>query len=239
MSPPISNTAGHPGRIYLVRFETVAAIKGCRVTQMRLVPKKQRSGRLAIKFSAFAVLLGFSLLAWGCGGDEILQPTAEDQQAILTAAAAPHHLQTGEKIRVTVYGEQGLSGEYEIDPSGSVSLPLAGTVQAAGLTQKELEQRLTQQFSSEYLKNPKVTVSIIEFRPFYILGEVQKPGAYPYTGGLNVLSAIAIAGGTTYRANRSKIYIQHAGENGLQEYIASAAIPVMPGDVIQIPRRYF
>jgi hypothetical protein len=206
---------------------------------MRLVPDKQRAGRFAMKFSALAIVFGFSLLAVGCGSDEILQPTTEDQQAILAAAAVPHRLQPGEKIRVTVYGEQGLSGEYEIDPSGFVALPLAGTIQATGLTQKELEQKLTQQFSSEYLKNPKVTVSITEYRPFYILGEVEKPGAYPYTSGLNVLSAIAIAGGTTYRANRSKIYIEHAGENGLREYVASAAIPVMPGDVIQIPRRYF
>src|SRR5271167_2329795 len=206
---------------------------------MRLVPDKQRTGRFAMKLSSVALLFGFSLLALGCSSDEILQPTTEDEQAILAAAAAPHRLQTGEKIRVTVYGEQGLSGEYQIDPSGFVALPLAGTMQAAGLTQKELEQRLTEQLSSEYLKSPKVTVSIVEFRPFYILGEVEKPGAYPYTGGLNVLSAVAIAGGTTYRANRSKIYIQHVGENGLREYVASAAIPVMPGDVIQIPRRYF
>jgi protein involved in polysaccharide export with SLBB domain len=206
---------------------------------MRSVPDERRTGRFAIKFSMLAILFGLSLLAFGCGSDEILQPTAEDQQAILAAAAEPHRLQAGEKIRVTVYGEQGLSGEYQIDPSGFVALPLAGTVEAAGLTQKELEQRLTQQLSTEYLKNPKVTVSVTEFRPFYIIGEVEKPGAYPYTGGLNVLSAVAIAGGTTYRANRSKIYIQHAGENGLREYVASAAIPVMPGDVIQIPRRYF
>jgi len=206
---------------------------------MQLFPNMQRAGRFAMKLYALSIFFGFSVLALGCGGDEILQPTAEDQQAILATAATPHRLQAGEKIRVTVYGEQGLSGDFQIDPSGFVSLPLAGTVEAAGLTQKELEQRLTKAFASEYLRNPKVTVSIAEFRPFYILGEVEKPGAYPYTGGLNVLSAIAIAGGTTYRANRSKIYIQHAGENGLKEYVASAAIPIMPGDVIQIPRRYF
>jgi protein involved in polysaccharide export with SLBB domain len=237
---PIPGTAGL-WETDLVAFarQGVATEKGSEVNTMRLVPNKQRAGCFAMKFSALAVVFGFSLLAVGCGSDEILQPTTEDQQAILAAAAVPHRLQPGEKIRVTVYGEQGLSGEYEIDPSGFVSLPLAGTVQATGLTQKELEQKLTQQFSSEYLRNPKVTVSITEFRPFYILGEVEKPGAYPYTGGLNVLSAIAIAGGTTYRANRSKIYIEHAGENGLREYVASAAIPVMPGDVIQIPRRYF
>ena len=206
---------------------------------MRLVPNKQKAGRFVVKFSVLWVLFGFSVLASGCSGDAI-QPISEaDQQAILAAAAAPHRLQPGEKIRVTVYGEEGLSGEYQIDPSGFVSLPLAGTVQAAGLTQGELQQQLEQHFRSEYLKNPKVTVSIAEFRPFYILGEVEKPGAYPYTGGLNVLSAIAIAGGTTYRASHSKIYIQHPGENDLREYEWSAAIPIMPGDVIQIPRRYF
>src|SRR5271167_5284088 len=120
---------------------------------MRLVPDKQRTGRFAMKLSSVALLFGFSLLALGCSSDAILQPTTEDEQAILAAAVAPHRLQPGEKIRVTVYGEEGLSGEYQIDPSGFVSLPLAGTVQAAGLTQGELQQQLEQHFRSEYLKN--------------------------------------------------------------------------------------
>ena len=80
--------------------------------------------------------------------------------------------------------------------------------------------------------------SIAQFRPFYIVGEVEKPGAYPYTGGLNVLSAIAIAGGTTYRANLSHVLIQHPGDSTMREYDTSAPIPILPGDIIQIPRRY-
>ena len=241
LGEPLPILIGQGSESGLVAFapSRLSQLNGMQGYAMRSVPKKQRAGRYAMKFFARSLLFGFSVLGWGCSGDEILQPTAADQQAILEAAAAPHRLQPGEKIRITVYGEQGLSGDYAIDPSGAVSLPLAGTVEAAGLTQSELERRLTERLSSEYLRNPKVTVSIVEFRPFYILGEVEKPGAYPYTGGLNVLSAIAIAGGTTYRANRSKIYIQHVGENGLREYVASAAIPILPGDVIQIPRRYF
>jgi len=107
------------------------------------------------------------------------------------------------------------------------------------LTQAELEQALEKKFKSEYLRNPKVTVSITEFKPFYILGEIEKPGAYPYTSGLNALSAIAIAGGTTYRGSKTTILIQHPGEDELREYPLSASVPVLPGDIIRIPQRYF
>ena len=91
-------------------------------------------------------------------------------------------------------------------PAG-VSLPLAGTVKAAGLSQQQLEKALTKKFQSEYLRDPKVTVEVSSFRPFYILGEVTKPGQYPYTGGLNVMSAVALAGGSTYRASRTSVMI--------------------------------
>lgn len=182
-------------------------------------------------------LLLLPLLTAACGTSA--PPVTEAQRKALEAeAAAPPQLQAGEKIHVTVYGEPTLSGDYQIDPSGFVSLPLAGTVKAAGLTQEELEQALTAKFASGYLKNPKITVGITEFRPFYIVGEVDKPGAYPYTGGLTVLSAIAIAGGTTYRANQSRVLIQHAGEDSMHEYNTDLPIPILPGDIIQIPRRY-
>jgi len=202
-----------------------------------------REGRLIQHWTmtCFCIVLGLVLAPTltRCGSDVILQPTAADQQAIAALANAPYRLQPGERIRITIFGEAGLSGDYQIDPSGFLSLPLVGTVKAAGITESDLQQQLVQRYNQEYLKNPKITVSVSEFRPFYIVGEVEKPGAYPYASGLNVLSAIAIAGGTTYRASRSHIYIQHPGESGLREYTASAAIPVMPGDIIQIPRRYF
>jgi protein involved in polysaccharide export with SLBB domain len=155
------------------------------------------------------------------------------QQAVMLPLAA------GDKIRVTVYGEDRISGEYQIDPDGMIALPLAGTVRAAGLTKPALETALADKLAGKYLRNPKVTVDIVNFRPFYVLGEVQKPGEYPYRSGLNVLSAIAIAGGTTYRAATSKVYIQRFGSTDLIEFEQSPMTSVMPGDVVRVPERYF
>src|SRR5580704_5173886 len=176
-----------------------------------------------------------------CDSGAYLGPVspAEQQALIESAATTSPTLHPGEKIRVIVFGEDRLSGEYEIDPAGFVSLPLAGTIKAAGLSKQQLERDLSKKFSGEYLRNPKVTVDVTSFRPFYILGEVTKAGEYPFKSGLNVMSAIAIAGGTTYRANRSTVLIQHIGENGFREYPLSPTIPVSPGDLIRVPERYF
>jgi polysaccharide export outer membrane protein len=177
----------------------------------------------------------------GCESGASLGPVspAEQQALIESAATTSPTLHPGEKIRVIVFGEDRLSGEYEIDPAGFVSLPLAGTIKAAGLNKQQLERDLSKKFSGEYLRNPRVTVDVTSFRPFYIMGEVTKAGEYQFKSGLNVMSAIAIAGGTTYRANRSTVLIQHIGENGFREYPLSPTIPVSPGDLIRVPQRYF
>jgi polysaccharide export outer membrane protein len=185
---------------------------------------------------ALAAVLVIGLAVSACSS--LGQVTEAEQQQILATAQAPR-LQSGEKIRVTVYNEPSLSGDFQIDPSGFVSLPLAGTLKAGGLTQNELEHALAQKYASQYLKNPKVTVSVAEYRPFYIIGEVEHPGSFPYTSGLNVLSALAIAGGPTYRASKSTVMIQHPGESGLKEYAMDAAVPILPGDIIKAPQRYF
>src|SRR6266446_2903574 len=164
-----------------------------------------------------------------------------DPNADLNARASPVELRlaAGDKLRVTVFGEDKLSGEYQVDSAGSLSLPLAGTIQGAGLTKAELEQALTAKLKSEYLRNPKVTVDVVSFRPFYVLGEVQKPGEYQFRSGLNVLSALAIAGGATYRASTSKVLIQRSGSTEMTEYQQSPTVLVMPGDVVRVPERYF
>jgi len=185
--------------------------------------------------------LGCLSILSGCGNsDTIGVATPDDERALIESAqtTAPNLL-PGEKIKVTVFGEDRLTGEYQIDPGGYVSLPLAGTVKAAGLSKPQLEQSLTKKFQGEYLRDPKVTVEVSGFRPFYILGEVTKPGEYPYSSGLDVLSAIALAGGSTYRANRSTILIKHSGESGFKEYPLSPSIPILPGDLIRLPERYF
>lgn len=182
-----------------------------------------------------------ALLLAGCESvGNIGSITMEEQEALIKAAATTSpNLQSGEKIKVTVFGEDRLSGEFEIDPAGYVSLPLAGTVKAAGLSKVQLEQDIAKKLKSEYLRNPKVTVDVSSFRPFYILGEVQRPGKYAFESGLNIMSAVALAGGATYRASRSNVLIQHAGENGFKQYPMTPTIPVLPGDLVRIPERFF
>src|SRR5581483_2379654 len=132
-----------------------------------------------------------------CGGTDAQPATTADIAALTAAASAAPKLQPGEKIHLIVYGEPTLSGDYPIDPSGFLALPVVGSVKVAGMTPTELEKKLVAMFQDAHIKDPGVTVDIIEFRPFYILGEVDKPGAYPYIGGLNVMSALALAGGWT------------------------------------------
>ena len=184
----------------------------------------------------YSAALAVAVLISGCAANSISEA---DQKAVTEAATAPAKLQPGDKIRITVYGEDKLSGDYELDQSGQISLPLAGTIKAQGLTQSELEQALTKKFRSQYLKDPKVTVTIATLQPYYIMGEVEKPGQYPYQSGLNVLTALAIAGGPTYRANRNTVEIQRRGESSMHDYPISVTVPILPGDVIKVPERYF
>jgi polysaccharide biosynthesis/export protein len=193
---------------------------------------RYRMTRLTVGTAALLV----ALLVSGCGGGSLSEA---EQQSLAAAATAAPKLQPGDRIRVTVFGEDKLSGDYEIDHTGQISLPLAGTIQALGLTQTELEQALVKKFRSEYLKNPKVTVTVGTLRPFYIMGEIEKPGEYPYKSGLNVLTVLAIAGGPTYRASRSTVQIQRRGETSMRDYPISASVPILPGDVIRVPERYF
>jgi len=179
------------------------------------------------------IALGF--LVGACGALN----SNTDAGLAATGSMTELRLAPGDKVRVTVFGEDKLSGEYQIDNAGSLSLPLAGTIPAAGQTKSELEEALTRQFKGEYLRNPKVTVDVTGFRPFYVLGEVSKPGEYPFRSGLNVLSAIAIAGGATYRASTSKVMIQRSGSTEMTEYPQATTVQVLPGDVVRVPERFF
>jgi polysaccharide export outer membrane protein len=179
--------------------------------------------------------LAVAVLIAGCAGSSISEA---EQKTLVAAATAPTKLQPGDKIKITVYGEDKLSGDFQLDQAGQISLPLAGTIKAQGLTQAELEKALAKKFRSEYLKDPKVTVTIATLQPYYIMGEVEKPGQYPYQSGLNVLTALAIAGGPTYRANRNTVEIQRNGETTMHDYPISTTVPILPGDVIKVPERY-
>jgi len=174
--------------------------------------------------------------------DAAFPPSALAQTAVLHPSAsqpATYVLGPNDRIRVKVYGESEITGEYEIDASGQVSVPLAGRLRAAGLTTRQLERSITSALSKGIVRDPRVNVEIAIYRPYYILGEVKKSGEYPYRLGLTVMDAVASAGGFTYRANENKVYLRRAGGGGEEIYALDSPVPVFPGDNIRIPERYF
>jgi protein involved in polysaccharide export with SLBB domain len=155
-----------------------------------------------------------------------------------TRAQSGYKLGTGDKIRVTVFGEDDASGEYEIDATGAISARLLGRMQVGGMSVHEVEQALIGEYRSRgFFRNPRISIELTNLRPFFILGEVEKRGSYPYINGLTVAQAVAIAGGYTYRASRSRITIQRVG--AAKEVPAGEDAPVFPGDIVRVPERFF
>jgi len=157
------------------------------------------------------------------------------------AAGSPpaYKLGTGDKLRLTVYGEPNLSGSFDVNDQGAVTLPLIGAVKVSGSTISEAESDITQRYGKDYLVNPRVNIEVLNYRPFFILGEVGHPASYPYIVGMTVINAIALAGGYTPRANRDRIVIKRASDPGAGEQPAAEDDPVLPGDVIRVPERFF
>jgi polysaccharide export outer membrane protein len=164
---------------------------------------------------------------------------AQAQPPSPESAAASYVLGPNDRIRLKVYGEPDIAGEYEIDSNGQVSIPLAGHIRAAGLTTRQLERSITSTLAKGIVRDPRVNVEIALYRPYYILGEVKKSGEYPYRLGLTVMDAVASAGGFTYRANENKVYLRRSGAGAEEVYGLDAPILVFPGDNIRIPERYF
>ena len=189
------------------------------------------------KFVRWGVVLAIGLQAAACYTDY-------GPVVVYSPPVAPYgvalRLQTGDQLKINVYGEDALSGVYEISPAGVITMPLIGQIAAAGYTKEEVENALTTAYANgKFLQDPKITVSVATYRPFYIFGEVQTPGRYEYTTGLDVLTAVATAGGFTYRANKSSVLIRHPGENVWREYSLATPLPVVPGDLIRVTERYF
>ncbi|MEH2500911.1 protein involved in polysaccharide export with SLBB domain [Bradyrhizobium sp. AZCC 1678] len=155
------------------------------------------------------------------------------------ASAESYILGPNDRIRLKVYGESDITGEYEIDNTGQVSIPLAGHIKAAGATTRQLEKSIASALAKGIVRDPRVNVEIAQYRPYYILGEVKKSGEYPYRHGLTVMDAVASAGGFTYRANENKVFLRRSGASAEEILPLNAPVPVFPGDNIRIPERYF
>jgi protein involved in polysaccharide export with SLBB domain len=159
--------------------------------------------------------------------------------AATTTAVDAYRLGAGDKLSVNVFGESELSGEFLVGDDGRVDLPLIGAVQAQGQSVTQFQNAVVSRYASGYLKDPKVSVSVLNYRPFFIQGEVGKGGEYPYKAGLTVREAVAIAGGFTYRANTDKVFIRRAGADREVEVSLSQRVPINPGDIVRIPERFF
>lgn len=150
-----------------------------------------------------------------------------------------YRLASADKVRIAVFGEDALSGEFVVNAEGKVALPLIGEVQVAGLTVAQLQDAVTQALSQGYLNHPRVTAQVLTYRPIYILGEVNRPGEYPYVPDLTVLNAVATAQGFTYRANTRRIFVRRAGSQTEEPQPLTADTRVSPGDTLRIGERYF
>jgi polysaccharide export outer membrane protein len=159
--------------------------------------------------------------------------------ALSDEAAGSYRIANGDRLRITVYGHADLSGEFEVDGTGKLALPLIHSVAATGLTAQELSAAITARLRPDYLRDPQVSVEVMSYRPVYVLGEVQTPGSYPYANGMTVINAVAMAGGFTYRARKNAIHILRGIDAEQRKIDAAADTPVLPGDVIEVPERFF
>ena len=149
-----------------------------------------------------------------------------------------YRLGAADQLRITVFNEPGLTGQFVVGSQGTIAYPLVGDIRAAGLTVAEFTDALRTALS-QYVRSPSVSVEVANYRPFFILGEVTRPGTYPYAVDLTVLNAVATAGGFTYRANQHRVYIRHASEADEHGYTLTPSTPVLPGDTIRIGERLF
>jgi polysaccharide biosynthesis/export protein len=192
--------------------------------------------RSTIRIASIA-LLGCAVAACSSLGEN---PAATPENPNDLASPADYKLGGGDKIRVKVYGVEQVGGDFDIDPAGFIDSPLIGRMQAQGLTTVELKSQIAAKLKrGNIVDDPQVSVELLAPHPFYVLGEVEKSGEYPYRAGLNVESAVATAGGYRYRANQNKIYIRRRGQAGEVVVSPAAAPPVYPGDIVRIPGRIF
>jgi polysaccharide biosynthesis/export protein len=152
---------------------------------------------------------------------------------------AAYHLDAGDRLRVVVYGQEGLTNTYAIDAGGSITMPLIGAVPARGRTTAGLAAAISAKLRAGFIRDPSVAVEIEAYRPFFILGEVAAPGQYPYVPNMTVESAVAIAGGFSPRARRDSVTVTHTDASGTARFVVPPGSPISPGDTVLVSERWF
>ena len=158
---------------------------------------------------------------------------------VASATEAPYALDSGDRLRIVVFGQEGLTNGYAVDANGAVTMPLIGTVSARGKTASELAQSIAARLRQGYIREPHVAVEIEAYRPFFILGEVVAPGQYPYVANMTVETAVAIAGGFTPRAFKRSVKISRNFNGTVARGKAPLLYQIAPGDTITVGERWF
>jgi len=185
-----------------------------------------------------AAALSVALLAGACATPDVISGPQFVTREGKAALQRVYRLGIGDKLKITVYGEDNLSGPAEVNALGQVSLPLIGEMPAQGLALQEFRDSIARRLADGYIKNPKVTVEMTNYRPIYVHGEVKNGGEFQFKNGVSMRDAVAMAGGYTYRADQSYVYIGREGEPEVAVSMP-ADVPVLPGDNIRIPERFF
>ena len=150
-----------------------------------------------------------------------------------------YRLDAGDRLRIVVYGQEGLTNTYTIGPGGAITMPLIGGVPARGRTPAGLASEITGRLRNGFIRDPSVAVEIETYRPFFILGEVAAPGQYPYVPNMSVESAVAIAGGFSPRARRDRVTVTHPEGAGAVRAVVPLGTPLSPGDTVLVGERWF
>ncbi len=195
------------------------------------------------------ILVLTSLLLSGCAGKtknkwqtsvSSLATQSSPAKHAYSRENAAYTVGQGDRLQVGVFGEPTLTGEYAVDGTGTISMPLLRTVRVAGLTTRQVAQRITTRLRKKFLRNPNVSVEVTTFRPFYILGEVTNSGQYPYVDGMDVQTAVAIAGGFTPRARQSRVKVTRKDANNKSRtFTLRRTATLKPGDTIVVEERFF
>jgi protein involved in polysaccharide export with SLBB domain len=186
------------------------------------------------------MLLALGLAACDPQPPNSVQTLQQPSQVTQTLRMGEYRVAPGDKVRVLVLADPELSGDYEVDSAGMISPRMAGRLSVVGLTTAEIEEQLRVRYRADgFLRLPRLSVELITRRPFYILGEVGRPGSFAYVSGINVAQAVAIAGGYTRRASKTRITIQRFNQTLGMEETVTEDTPVGPGDIIRVPERWF
>ena len=189
--------------------------------------------RIRTFFAMALMALGLPLA--GCTSTGASLPALPNEVGSGGSSAAGYRLGPGDKLKVTVFGAEDLSGDFTVADSGNVNLPLIGETKAAGLDPNGFARGIEGKLKEGYMKDPKVSVQVATYRPIYIFGEVTKPGEYPYASGMSLLNAIALGGGFSYRAQQNFAVVTRSGK----DYRADPTSKLLPDDIVRVPERMF